>query len=58
LTLIVPGLVTALGRVALLLFQPPSTLALDSLLGFTAGLLLGRDRVQPSCPGARAGHSR
>ena len=38
--LIVPGLATGLGGVALLAFRRPSATVLDSLLGFTAGVML------------------
>jgi ZIP family zinc transporter len=40
LGLIIPGLATGLGGVALLLFRRPSIVILDSLLGFTAGVML------------------
>jgi zinc transporter, ZIP family len=40
LGLILPGLATGLGGVAVLLFRSPTALALDSLLGFTAGVML------------------
>ena len=38
--LIVPGLATGLGGVAVLIFRRPSALTLDTLLGFTAGVML------------------
>lgn len=40
LGLIVPGLATGLGGVAVLVFRRPSALTLDTLLGFTAGVML------------------
>jgi ZIP family zinc transporter len=40
LGLIAPGLATGLGGVALLAFRRPSATVLDSLLGFTAGVML------------------
>jgi ZIP family zinc transporter len=40
LGLVIPGLATGLGGVAVLLFRRPSTLVLDTLLGFTAGVML------------------
>jgi zinc transporter, ZIP family len=40
LGLIVPGLATGLGGVALLVFRRPSAVTLDTLLGFTAGVIL------------------
>jgi zinc transporter ZupT len=38
--LIVPGLATGLGGVAVLIFRRPNVLTLDTLLGFTAGVML------------------
>ena len=38
--LIVPGLATGLGGVAVLIFRRPNALTLDTLLGFTAGVML------------------
>ena len=35
-----PGLATGLGGVAVLIFRRPSALTLDTLLGFTAGVML------------------
>jgi zinc transporter, ZIP family len=40
LGLIVPGLATGLGGVAVLIFRRPTVLTLDTLLGFTAGVML------------------
>jgi ZIP family zinc transporter len=40
LGLVVPGLATGLGGVAVLIFRRPSALTLDTLLGFTAGVML------------------
>jgi zinc transporter, ZIP family len=38
--IIVPGLATGIGGLVLLVFRNPSDLTLDSLLGFTAGVML------------------
>jgi zinc transporter ZupT len=40
LGLIVPGLATGLGGVAVLMFRRPNALILDTLLGFAAGVML------------------
>ena len=40
LGLVVPGLATGLGGVAVLVFRRPSARTLDTLLGFTAGVML------------------
>jgi ZIP family zinc transporter len=50
LGLIVPGLATALGGVAVLVFRRPSARTLDTLLGFTAGVMLAATAFSPLVP--------
>lgn len=53
--LVLPGLGTAVGGLALFAFRRPTERTLDALLGFTAGVMLAATVVGLLVPGLRAG---